>query len=118
MSDAIITVTNLGKKYRIKHQGERQRYVALRDKALPRSNELLCECNQAFSGHNGISRPRNRSLRHRNEAMWWTEVGERRSVVGGRWSGFKFRVSGLKSQHFRFPRPVKSLLGLWNLRGL
>ena len=31
MSDAIISVENLGKKYRISHQGERQRYVALRD---------------------------------------------------------------------------------------
>lgn len=31
MSDAIITVEGLGKKYRIAHQGERQRYVALRD---------------------------------------------------------------------------------------
>jgi lipopolysaccharide transport system ATP-binding protein len=31
MSDTIISVENLGKKYRISHQGERQRYVALRD---------------------------------------------------------------------------------------
>ena len=31
MSDAIIIVENLGKKYRISHQTERQRYVALRD---------------------------------------------------------------------------------------
>jgi hypothetical protein len=31
MSDAIITVENLGKKYRISHQGERQRYTALHD---------------------------------------------------------------------------------------
>ncbi len=31
MSDAIITVENLGKCYRIQHHAERQRYVALRD---------------------------------------------------------------------------------------
>lgn len=31
MSDAIITVEGLGKKYRIAHQGEGRRYVALRD---------------------------------------------------------------------------------------
>ena len=31
MSEAIITVENLGKKYRIKHQAERQRYTVLRD---------------------------------------------------------------------------------------
>jgi lipopolysaccharide transport system ATP-binding protein len=31
MSEAIITVENLGKKYRIRHNAERQRYTALRD---------------------------------------------------------------------------------------
>src|SRR6266404_5470224 len=31
MSDYIIRVENLGKKYSIQHQGERERYVALRD---------------------------------------------------------------------------------------
>ena len=31
MSDAIITVCNLGKKYRIQHQAERARYTTLRD---------------------------------------------------------------------------------------
>src|SRR5580692_6218641 len=31
MSDAIIQVENLGKLYRLNHQGERQRYTALRD---------------------------------------------------------------------------------------
>ena len=31
MSDSVISVENLGKKYRIKHQAERQRYTALRD---------------------------------------------------------------------------------------
>ena len=46
MSDAIITVSNLGKKYRIKHNAERQRYTALRDvltnkvKGLFRSSPL------------------------------------------------------------------------------
>ena len=31
MSDVVIKVKNLGKKYRIRHQAERQRYTALRD---------------------------------------------------------------------------------------
>src|SRR2546423_14935124 len=31
MSDYIIKVENLGKKYSIQHQGERERYLALRD---------------------------------------------------------------------------------------
>lgn len=30
-NDVIISVENLGKKYRISHQGEKQRYTALRD---------------------------------------------------------------------------------------
>ena len=33
MSDAIITVENLGKKYRLLHQAERQRYTSLREVA-------------------------------------------------------------------------------------
>jgi hypothetical protein len=41
MSDAIISVEGLGKKYRISHQGERQRYVALRD--------VIAEKARAFS---------------------------------------------------------------------
>ncbi len=31
MSSPVVTVEHLGKKYRIRHQAERQRYVALRD---------------------------------------------------------------------------------------
>src|SRR5437867_2343032 len=31
MSDIVISVENLGKKYRIRHQADRQRYTALRD---------------------------------------------------------------------------------------
>jgi len=31
MSDVIISVEGLGKKYRIRHQAEGRRYVALRD---------------------------------------------------------------------------------------
>ena len=31
MGDTIITVSNLGKSYRLSHQGDRQRYTALRD---------------------------------------------------------------------------------------
>jgi lipopolysaccharide transport system ATP-binding protein len=41
MSDAIITVENLGKKYRISHQGERQRYVALRDVMAEKAGRLF-----------------------------------------------------------------------------
>jgi len=51
MSDAIITVANLGKKYRISHQAERQRYTALRDVLAQKVKGLL-----KFRGP-GISKP-------------------------------------------------------------
>jgi lipopolysaccharide transport system ATP-binding protein len=60
MSDAIITVDNLGKRYRIAHQGQRQRYVALRDVIAEKaksffqklkSGKQTAEINNA-EGHN------------------------------------------------------------------
>lgn len=41
MSSAIISVENLGKKYQISHQAERQRYVALRDVIAERVKGLF-----------------------------------------------------------------------------
>src|SRR5579864_1814183 len=41
MSDAIISIENLGKRYRITHQGERQRYIALRDVIMERTRNLF-----------------------------------------------------------------------------
>jgi len=41
MSDVIISVENLGKKYRIAHQAERQRYVALRDVIAEKARRLF-----------------------------------------------------------------------------
>ena len=41
MSDAIIQVENLGKKYQIKHQAERQRYTALRDVIAEKARRLF-----------------------------------------------------------------------------
>jgi lipopolysaccharide transport system ATP-binding protein len=40
-NDVIISVENLGKKYRISHQGERQRYVALRDVIAQKAKQLF-----------------------------------------------------------------------------
>ena len=59
MSDAIIKVENLGKKYRISHQGERLRYVALRD--------VLARPGQRFV-------PK-------------SEIGNRKSEIGGGFLG-------------------------------
>jgi len=41
MSDAIISVENLGKRYRIEHQAERQRYTALRDVIAEKAKGLF-----------------------------------------------------------------------------
>src|SRR5438552_1938819 len=41
MSDVIISVEGLGKKYRIRHQAERQRYVALRDVIAEKAKSFL-----------------------------------------------------------------------------
>jgi lipopolysaccharide transport system ATP-binding protein len=41
MSEAIISVENLGKRYRISHQGQRQRYVALRDVIAEKAGALF-----------------------------------------------------------------------------
>ena len=40
MSEAIITVENLGKRYRISHQAQRQRYTALRDVLADRTKSV------------------------------------------------------------------------------
>jgi hypothetical protein len=47
-SDIVISVENLGKKYRIRHQAERQRYIALRDFAdLSDKQELASDAGAA-----------------------------------------------------------------------
>ena len=41
MSDTVISVEHLGKRYRIAHQADRQRYVALRDVIADRAKSLF-----------------------------------------------------------------------------
>jgi hypothetical protein len=55
MSDAIITVSNLGKKYRIQHNAERQRYTALRD--------VIAEKAKSFFSRSQKSEVRSRKLK-------------------------------------------------------
>jgi lipopolysaccharide transport system ATP-binding protein len=47
MSEAIITVENLGKKYRIAHQAERPRYTALRDVIAEKAKRLFSRSQTA-----------------------------------------------------------------------
>src|SRR2546426_184783 len=41
MSDIVISVESLGKKYKIRHQAERQRYTALRDVLADKSKSMV-----------------------------------------------------------------------------
>ena len=41
MSDVIISVEGLGKRYRISHQGEKQRYTALRDVVAEKAKSVV-----------------------------------------------------------------------------
>jgi lipopolysaccharide transport system ATP-binding protein len=45
MSDLILRVENLGKKYRIRHQGQRPRYVALRDVLAEKAKGIFDQLN-------------------------------------------------------------------------
>lgn len=54
MSSAIIKVENLGKKYRISHQGERQRYVALRDVLASKVKRLFQTRNSETGNQNSV----------------------------------------------------------------
>ena len=55
MSDVIIRVENLGKRYRIPHQGERQHYVALRDVIAQKAKSFFRSRKSAVSGQPLIS---------------------------------------------------------------
>jgi lipopolysaccharide transport system ATP-binding protein len=54
MSDAIITVSNLGKKYRITHQGEKPRYTALRDVIAEKARNLFGSRQSAIGNRQSI----------------------------------------------------------------
>jgi hypothetical protein len=62
MSDVIIRVENLGKCYRIPHQGERQHYVALCDVIAQKAKSFFRSRKSAVSGQTSDLSP-SRSLR-------------------------------------------------------
>jgi lipopolysaccharide transport system ATP-binding protein len=55
MSNAIISVEDLGKRYRITHQGERQRYIALRDVIMEKARNMF---RSSKGGNRGLSSTR------------------------------------------------------------
>ena len=91
MSDAIISVENLGKRYRICHQGERLRYVALRNVIAEKTKRL-------FS--------RNQKKEERGP----------RSAISDQTSGLRFPTSGLQTD-LRPPASARaSREDFWALR--
>jgi lipopolysaccharide transport system ATP-binding protein len=64
VSPPIIAVENLGKKYRLDHRGERQRYTTLRDVLAARVKQLF--------GHGDLKRPGN-TIGHKEE--FWALKG-------------------------------------------
>ena len=57
MSEPIISVEGLGKKYRISHQGERQRYVALRDVIAEKAKSFFRRSPTSAPGPSSVLRP-------------------------------------------------------------
>src|SRR5580658_6362792 len=52
MSDVIISVENLGKRYRIAHQAERQRYSTLREVVSGKSKGLFRKLTSGYGNEN------------------------------------------------------------------
>jgi lipopolysaccharide transport system ATP-binding protein len=55
MSEAIISVEHLGKRYRIRHQQQRQRYVALRDVLADRTKSIARRLWSTISAFRNVS---------------------------------------------------------------
>jgi lipopolysaccharide transport system ATP-binding protein len=71
MSDVVTRVENLGKKYRIQHQRERQQYVALRDVLTDRFLAPWRWLREQRAGSNGNgASPRAAGWRLRTEDFW------------------------------------------------
>ena len=70
MSDTIIKVENLGKCYRLQHQGERQRYTALRDVIAEKARGLFRRKKPAEAGLGQSSISHLPSSRSTSEDFW------------------------------------------------
>jgi lipopolysaccharide transport system ATP-binding protein len=57
MSDIVIRAENLGKKYRLQHQQERQHYTALRDVLAYRAKSLFRNLQSSISNSQNLQSP-------------------------------------------------------------
>ena len=69
MSDAIIKVSNLGKCYKLKHQAERQRYVALRDILADKSKSVARRVWSAMRGQRSEDRDQRTEVRSKRSEV-------------------------------------------------
>lgn len=71
-NDVIIKAEGLGKKYRISHQGERQRYVALRDVIAEKTKGFFRRTKKAEASRGNLHPPSSslRSTRSSSEDFW------------------------------------------------
>jgi hypothetical protein len=82
MSDAIITVSNLGKKYRIKHNAERQRYTALRDVLANKVKGLFQNRKSEIGGGLlGLARRFLRGQTRGSGGTYWPERGGEEHLI-------------------------------------
>ena len=70
MSDWIIKVENIGKRYRVRHQQERQRYVALSDVIADRFKRLFLSRSAVLPAPKDFCALKISILKSRR-ARWW-----------------------------------------------